>query len=89
MELYLGDLVVTKDPVVYGLGDASRKLPEGVVGEIVGVSLLGGEYKVVFDYPGFRNDYVYARLGEEIFPVKDSVAPEVDVGALESILQGV
>lgn len=88
MELYLGDLVVTKDPVVYGIGDASRKLPEGVVGEIVGVSSLG-KYKVVFNYPGFRDDYVYATLGEEIFPVNDSAAPEVDVGALESILHGV
>ena len=88
MELYLGDLVVTKDPVVYGLGDASRKLPEGVVGEIVGVSPLRRNYKVVFDYPGFRDDYVYATLGEEIFPVNDNAALEVDVGALESILQG-
>lgn len=87
MELYLGDLVVTKDPVVYGLGDASRKLPEGVVGEIVGVSPLGREYKVVFDYPGFRNDYVYARLGEEIFPVEDSAAPEVDVECFMKMLE--
>lgn len=70
MELDIGDRVITKERVVYGLGDLRRELPEGVIGEIVGGSALECEYRVVFDYPGFRNDYVYARLGEEIFPVE-------------------
>ena len=89
MELGIGDRVITKEPVVYGLGDVRRELPEGVIGEIVGGSTLKYKYKVVFDYPGFRDDYVYARLGMEISPAEEVPPPEVDMNALESILQGI
>lgn len=85
MELNIGDRVITTKRLVYGEHPELRELPEGAIGEIVGV---GSRWcRVVFDYPGFRYDYVYATLGEEILPMERDEAPEVDVSALESILQ--
>lgn len=86
MEPNIGDYVVTIKRLVYRTAAASWELPKGVVGEIVGINRH--LYMTIFDYPRFRDRYIYVRLEKEVLPIEQDETPEVDVSALESILQG-
>lgn len=89
MKLGVGDQVVTKTSLVFWDGIFSKhELPEGIIGEIINTTPNPYGFRVVFDYPGFRDNYVYVILEEEILPIEQDKTPGVDASALKSILQG-